>query len=276
MVASLRKLKEEALDDELEAMREMEMESEEAMFAASRKSRPTATNGAAAAQSEAAARSGKQSEAVAIQEGTLQHKQSLEKPVLLGGFDDENLYDSQEEEQLDRGQPLRVFKKKGQKRTTRRVNIRPTRAKRPSVNTNDDNDDDSENGGKADDDQVVPETQFDATKLGGGVGGDSDPLSGGSSGSESDDGGSDFEHADSNDDYDGDETKKTSKRKATKLTKQQPKQTTAKDKEKEEGIVKKGIRKVKATAHANFKRLKLKNSGARGGPGYNSRFRRRR
>ena len=33
---------------------------------------------------------------------------------------------------LDRGQPLRVFKKKGQMRTIRRVNSRPTRAKRPA------------------------------------------------------------------------------------------------------------------------------------------------
>jgi DNA replication regulator SLD2 len=32
---------------------------------------------------------------------------------------------------------------------------------------------------------------------------------------------------------------------------------------------------VNAVAHQNFKRLKLRNSGARGGPAHNSRFRRR-
>ena len=35
-------------------------------------------------------------------------------------------------------------------------------------------------------------------------------------------------------------------------------------------------KKVNELAHANFKRLKLKNHGAKGGPGFGSRFRRRR
>jgi hypothetical protein len=37
----------------------------------------------------------------------------------------------------------------------------------------------------------------------------------------------------------------------------------------------KAARKVKAMAHQNFKRLKLRNSGAKGGPAHNSRFRRK-
>jgi hypothetical protein len=45
---------------------------------------------------------------------------------------------------------------------------------------------------------------------------------------------------------------------------------------KPEGTVKKAVRKVNELAHANFQRLKLKNNGAKGGPGFNSRFRRRR
>ena len=40
--------------------------------------------------------------------------------------------------------------------------------------------------------------------------------------------------------------------------------------------MKKAARKVNELAHANFQKLKLKNNGAKGGPGYNSRFRRRR
>ena len=41
------------------------------------------------------------------------------------------------------------------------------------------------------------------------------------------------------------------------------------------GEMKITARKVNAMAHQNFKRLKLRNSGAKGGPGHNSRFRRK-
>jgi hypothetical protein len=43
-----------------------------------------------------------------------------------------------------------------------------------------------------------------------------------------------------------------------------------------DGKVKTAARKVTALANQNFKRLKLRNSGAKGGPGHNSRFRRKR
>jgi DNA replication regulator SLD2 len=43
-----------------------------------------------------------------------------------------------------------------------------------------------------------------------------------------------------------------------------------------EGRVKTAARKVGAMAHANFKRLKLRNSGSKGGVAHNSRFRRKR
>ena len=43
-----------------------------------------------------------------------------------------------------------------------------------------------------------------------------------------------------------------------------------------DGKIKTAARKVNAMAHQNFKRLKLRNSGAKGGPGHNSRFRRKR
>ena len=42
-----------------------------------------------------------------------------------------------------------------------------------------------------------------------------------------------------------------------------------------DGKIRKVARKVNAMAHQNFKRLKLRNSGAKGGPAHNSRFRRK-
>jgi DNA replication regulator SLD2 len=46
--------------------------------------------------------------------------------------------------------------------------------------------------------------------------------------------------------------------------------------DKKEGTIRKVAKKVSAMAHQNFKRLKLRNRGAKGGPGQGSRFRRRR
>lgn len=211
VVAGLRKLEEERLDEELDALREAEMEMEGVVP-------NTQHKGSVGRPAEA--------------EVEVEDSQA---PKLLGGFDDEALYDSpDDEQQLDRGQPLRVFKKKGQKRTTKRVNMRPTRTKRLEVP-----DDEG--------DEVVPETQ--AT-------GDLPHADGELS--ESD-------HGDEEEDDDGAEKKKP----GTKGSK-------IKGDGEKEGVVKKAVRKVKATAHANFKRLKLRSYGAKGGPGHGSRFKRRR
>ncbi|KAI1491707.1 DNA replication/checkpoint protein [Biscogniauxia mediterranea] len=219
VVAGLRKLEEEELDDDLEAMREAENEG-----SMSQPTKPTA-------------------KPIAKPKDDVLEPDS-QKPQLLGGFDDEGLYDSPDEEQVGRnGQPLKVYKKKGQKRTTRRVNMRPTRAKRPDQSTEAEPGDD-------DDDEVVPETQFDATKP------DDEPLDLGSD--------SEFE------DEDGEDNEEAS-------VKNQAKKSATKEKtEKKEGKIKKAARKVNELAHANFKRLKLRNHGAKGGPSFGSRFRRRR
>ena len=58
--------------------------------------------------------------------------------------------------------------------------------------------------------------------------------------------------------------------------KNQTKKPRKEKKEKKEGKIKKAARKVNELAHANFKRLKLRNNGAKGGPSFSSRFRRRR
>ncbi|XXH01230.1 hypothetical protein Hte_007584 [Hypoxylon texense] len=210
VVASLRKLEEEALDDELDILHDIENEGN-----------PTNSTKAAKPKED-------------ILEPDSQAQQ------LLGGFDDEALYDSPTEEQVGRdGQPLRVYKKKGQKRTTRRVNMRPTRSKRPQEPTKEQAEGDAE-------EDVVPETQADATKAT-----DGPPLDIGS--------GSDFDPLDDEDE----EPKK--KDQAKKIKKP----------DKKEGTVRKAARKVNELAHANFKRLKLRNSGAKG-PGAGNRFRRRR
>ncbi|PNY24864.1 DNA replication regulator SLD2 [Tolypocladium capitatum] len=152
----------------------------------------------------------------------------------LGGFDDESLYDSPVEEALDRGgNPLVAYKKKGQKRTTRKANIKPTRTKRPAATAErEDGDEDGED--TVLDTQAAAGASTQAAAAG-------DPDAGfvdegrGSNGAE-----------------------------------------PSRDDAKKEGTVKKAVRKVNELAHANFQRLKLRNYGAKGGPGYDSRFRRRR
>ncbi|KAK1753077.1 putative dna replication regulator sld2 protein [Echria macrotheca] len=235
MVAGLRRMEEEAFEEEMDVMREMEME---------------ATGGGVKKKTlvlEGGKLEVRDSQAVA----TDKELERQDKPVLLGGFDDENAYDSSEAEQMDRGQPLRVYKKKGQKRTTRKSNLKPTRTKRPSGVEGD-------QGG--DEDDVVHETQFDAAKERRG-----DLLDELASGS-------DFDGASSDEEEDD---KKKRKGNAAGKGKAAAKKEKGKEKEKE-GVVKKAVRKVKATAHANFKRLKLRNYGAKGGPAHNSRFKRRR
>ncbi|CAK7269490.1 hypothetical protein SEPCBS119000_003595 [Sporothrix epigloea] len=156
---------------------------------------------------------------------------------LLGGFDDEGLYDSPPEDQVGRdGQPLRVYKKKGQKRTTRLSHMRPTRTKRPPPGSMAEleSDNDTQDEGR---DQ-----------------GENGPAASGP----------DFSL--------GVEMVAANERTASK--------SSENGKESNVGVaagpVKKAVRKVNELAHANFKRLKLRNHGAKGGPGFKSRFRRKR
>lgn len=214
IVAGLRKVEEEQLDEELEALRDLERE--EMGMANPRPPQPKP-------------------------KPTMAEEELLAKDsqVLLGGFDDEGANDSAGEQQVGRdGQPLKIYKKKGQKRTTRKVNIKPTWAKRPTESNN--------NNNEASDDDFIPETQAQGEEA---LGADVDV-------------GSDSE-------FEGGKAKKTN-------SKTKEKAKSKKQGSKKEGTVKKAARKVNELAHANFQKLKLKNNGAKGGPGYNSRFRRRR
>ncbi|KAF4972905.1 hypothetical protein FZEAL_9485 [Fusarium zealandicum] len=201
IVASLRKVEEEHLDDDLDALHEVE--NEETGEPQPKTLFPP-----------------KPKDDVLVEDS-----QTPQLP--LGGFDDEGLYDSPVEDGVNRdGNQLRVYKKKGQKRTTRMVKMRPTRTKRP------------ENMGQNPQSDVENEDAISEAQPGGDDLGD----------------GSDFEDA-----------------VQKKPTKKKPAQKPHK-----EGTVKKAVRKVNELAHANFQRLKLRNYGAKGGPGINSRFRRRR
>ncbi|KAH6657978.1 DNA replication/checkpoint protein [Truncatella angustata] len=223
VVASLRQLEEEKLDDDLEALRELE--EEEGMGPPAQ---PTT-------------RKDQPKEEILEPDSQGHH--------LLGGFDNVNDLDSEPETQLGRdGQPLRVYKKKGQKRTTRKVNMRPTRAKRPEESLEEPGSRDEEGNG-----EVVPETQFDTTRTLG-----NDELL---------DLGSDSE-------FDDDEDRPKKKPKVLKKSKPAPAKKA--DTTEKENPIKKAAKKVNALAHANFKRLKLRNTGSKGGPGFGSKFRRRR
>ncbi|KAK3400513.1 DNA replication/checkpoint protein [Sordaria brevicollis] len=300
IVADLRKMEEEKAEEELEMLREMEaMEQGDMGPPPPKKPAATSTTQPAAAatgstgpEPEEEELNGFEDDEAALIEVEAsflespsskrkkERKQQQERPVLLSGFDDENIYDSQdddlEKEGLDRnGQPLRVFKKKGQKRTTRKINMRPTRTKRPSKPVDEDDDDDSEGD---EDEEVVPETQFDATKNI--AAGDDLLRSDSEAGSGSEFDGSDGEGED-DEEAEASTTKAAKKKTAAKEKKE--KDTKDKKTKKKKGTKDdageepaKKPRMVKATANANFKRLKLKNTGSKGGPAHNSRFRRRR
>ena len=218
MLAGLRRLEEEAADEDLDALREME--AEEAGV-----NRPMLK--------EVADSGAKVAPKAIPPEILLGDSQN----GLLGGLDGEALLDSEPEEEKGRdGQPLKVFKKKGQKRTTRRVNMKPTRSK-PAP-------EDPELEDKLAD--TVPETQVF----------DDDPTGFGEA--------RNFD-SDSQSEYTASEGGTRYKR-----AKQKDRRVNS------DGKIKTAARKVTAMANQNFKRLKLRNSGAKGGPAHNSRFRRKR
>lgn len=237
ILASLRRMEEDALDDDLDALRDMESGPQRAP-----------ANKVKAGAEPVPIPSLVIEEAVLIEDSQVPH--------LLGGFDDEGKYDSEPEElknpTLGRdGLPLKIWKKKGQKRTTRRVNMKPVRSK-PSAKSNSpiskvpaDVDSDSDNDNHHYDEDAVLETQqADMIPTEGLRNFDSD------SGSEytASEGGTRYRRPD-----------QTKKRKVMGI----------------DGTIRTKVRKVAAGAHANFKRLKLRNSGAKGGAAHNSRFRRK-
>jgi hypothetical protein len=223
MLAGLRKMEEDAADEDLEALREMENDMD-----GGSESAPKVT-------------------VTAPKEAVLVEDRQPRLP--LGGFDDEAMFDSEPDEiknpTLGRdGQPLKVYKKKGQKRTTRRVKMKPTRSK-PQAQPEARPQEDSE-AELAQANEAVPGTQIDNTA----------------------------EFADARN-FDSDsQSEYTASEGGTRY--RRPDQSKKKKRITKDGKIKTVAKKVTAVTHQNFKRLKLRNSGAKGGVAHNSRFRRKR
>lgn len=219
VLAELRKMEEDDLDDDLDALRDME-------------------NDAPPQPSKSPA------------EGVLVKDSQV--PALLGGFDSEADLDSDPEEIKNPilgpgGLPLKIYKKKGQKRTTRRTRMRPTQTRSngtlASLPVDEDSDTELAQHIPAD---LIPETQSLEP------GGFADARN--------------FD-SDSASEYTASEGGTRYKR---------PNQSKKSRRTDGGGLVKNVARKLGGLAHTNFKRLKLRNSGAKGGAAHNSRFRRKR
>lgn len=236
ILAGLRKQEDDAADEELENLREMEaMENDQALG------------------KDTTSKPAPKPKAPTITEDEVLVADS-QPGFPLGGFDDEAQFDSNPEEDttnLDRdGKPLKVYKKKGQKRTTRRVKMKPTRTKPSSTTTKAPADFDSDDELAGDHTEVIPETQnADAEEEQAGFA----------------DSARNFASDDSQSEY-------TASEGGTRYRRPEQKKRKVMGKD---GKIKSVARKVSAAAHQNFKRLKLRNSGAKGGAAHNSRFRRK-
>ncbi|KAI9643197.1 hypothetical protein NHQ30_007813 [Ciborinia camelliae] len=256
MLAGLRRMEEDAADDDLEALNEMEAEM-------AKPSKPVPKpKFKSLSKAPSVAPLSQPSAEVPLPEDTIIVSQPQE---LLGGFDDEAMYDSEPEEMTNA--PTRIYKKKGQKRTTRRVNLKPNRTKpsQPNPSTS------HHNATESEDElalphknlETIPETQLE----------DEFPPP------EDEEFPQPDEFPPDGRNFDSDSASEyTASEGGTRYRRPDQDKTKKKNREaNKEGRVKKAARKIKATAGSlqNFKRLKLRNSGAKGGPGVGSRFRRR-
>lgn len=226
LVRGLRELEEEKLDDDLEMLRELEAEQ-------------NGDNGDAATEKPTAPKvlvgDSQMREMPLGPDGGNRAKESEDEEALL----------AKEQGKGRDGKPLRVWKKKGQKRSTRRVVMKPVVAKwKPEVEWNGGNDVEEENA-QAEAEQVVVETQTVEGAIGnnerGGLGDrdweesleEGDELGIGAGGVRP-------------------EQKETKK---------------ARDEKKEEAPKQKKKKKIAATAHANFRALKIRNKQSKGKKG---------
>ncbi|ELR03427.1 DNA replication regulator sld2 [Pseudogymnoascus destructans] len=231
MLASLREMQEEALDDDLDALREME-------------SGPPPPN-AAPKQVLPKPQAPKLQESVQVRDSQqLTDFPFIDFPDLdfnNDGKDEDDELGEREQAIADRDSKLPVYKKKGQKRTTRKVNIRPSRAKAPAqeaapTTCSDDEDDeydagqDDTQGGDTQNPDLVPDTQegFEADSL---------PL---------------YKAVRNFDSGSDNSTQYTASEGGTRYKRSKQKTTGRRQ-------------KIGAQVHTNYKRMKLKNSGAKGG-----------
>lgn len=245
LVRGLREMEEERLDEEMELLREREGGSAPAIkiTAASapvrKKNQPTDAN-----------------------DVFVKNSQAPDMPLGPDGDIHDSESEGDELEGMGRnGKPLRVWKKRGQKRSTRMVVMKPSRAKwKPEPNWK---------GGKDDDDEeeeMVPETQLVSTFP---VGGEQDDLL-------DPDEKVDEEHPtefEAEHPSSGEETKNTEKgrngknKKSNQAGKRVAASASVSTVAEVDGGGKKKKKKVAATANPNFRALKIrnKNSRAKGG-----------
>jgi hypothetical protein len=219
-----RQEEEDRLDEEAEIMREMEMEAE-GLVVPPRKPR------------------------VVVSDILVEDSQHAEMP--LGP--DRGIESSESEDDASNlgrnGLPRKAYKKKGQKRTTRRVIMRPVFTKpKPDVIPQP-----PEPDSNTEQESAVAETQQCADLAASGDDFSEDDVS---------EYASDCSH--------------TPRKRKTQIKKVAATATIEAKGEEKEGAVKKAARKVKATAHANYRRLKIKGKGGTGGgAGGKGRFGRR-
>ena len=203
LVKGLRDMEDEKLDEELEMLREMEDQSGP-------------------------------SSKISLPQVLVDDSQRPDMPLGPdGGLESEDEEDIEKEGQGRNGKPLKIWKKKGQKRTTRRVLMKPNVAKwKPEPAWK------GEAESEEEDKQAVVEQTQTTTKR-------------------------------PNEDYEGDLDSEEDANEAESGRKK----TKKKADENKQGFVAK-VKKISATAHANFRALKIKNKQSKGKRG--ARFGRRR
>lgn len=236
LVRGLREMEEERLDEEMELLRELEGGSNPvAKITAARKKQPTNPDDVFVTDS-----------------------QAPDMPLGPDGYNHDSESDNDELEGMGRdGKPLRVWKKRGQKRSTRMVVMKPSRAKwkpEPKWKGGQENVDEDE--------EIVPETQLGSTIPVGGV--EQDDLLDSDMKRDKDQ----PHDAETEQPSSEEETKykKKSKNRKNKKSNQAGKKVTASAAAAEEGGGKKK-KKLAATANPNFRALKIRNkqSKAKGG-----------
>ena len=214
MLAKLRQMEEEALDEDLDVLREIEADGKDAN----------------------SVREGKKMESL------VKHSQ-VELPLGADGVGTDGKEEVSDDSDISReglgrdGKPLMVWKKRGQKRTTKRVNMRPVRQKLPRQLQGLPTDEDVARGLVVSA-SCVPQASesSESSDIPGPRGSKSQPTSPAC----------DTEYP------------LTANQRAYAERDKKP------GKAKSGGIVKKVLRKVNAQAHTNFRRLKLRNKGSRG------------
>ncbi|KAF2640237.1 hypothetical protein P280DRAFT_452821 [Massarina eburnea CBS 473.64] len=218
VIQARKKAEEERFDEDADIMRELEMDEMEAMGVSTAKKQTFQERLSVAVEDSQPA----------MPLGVDRHPESDEEG------------DAEEVPGPD-GKPMKIWKKRGLKRQTRRVNMKPHFPKPEPLPTQIYEDEP---------DSAVPETQINTGSNVGEVDFSSDD---------------DSEYA--SDASHSQKKAKAQNKKAASSPSQMGKENKDVLKQTKDGAVKKAARKIKATAHANYQKLKIKSKGGNGGKG---------